>query len=256
MNRIEKLFSNKKENILSIYFTAGFPSLNDTLPIIKELDLAGVDMIEIGMPFSDPVADGPVIQRSSEKALRNGMSLNILFKQIEKVRTVTDIPLIIMGYINPFFRFGMENFINKCRETGIDGTIIPDLPVEEYLGSYASLYDLNGIFNIFLVSPQTPVERIVYLNSISKGFLYLVSTSSTTGVKKGFNNSQTAYFSRVRDLNLSTPALIGFGISDKSAFEQACEYSSGAIIGSAFIRTLDEGGDLAGKTERFIRFIR
>jgi tryptophan synthase alpha chain len=256
MNRIEKLFSNKKENILSIYFTAGFPSLNDTLPIIKELDLAGVDMIEIGMPFSDPVADGPVIQRSSEKALKNGMSLNMLFKQIEKVRTVTDIPLIIMGYINPFFRFGMENFINKCRENGIDGTIIPDLPVEEYLGSYASLYEQNGIFNIFLISPQTPAERIVYLNSISKGFLYLVSTSSTTGVKKGFNNLQTAYFSRVRDLHLSTPALIGFGISDKSAFEKACEYSSGAIIGSAFIRTLDEGGGLAEKTERFIRFIR
>lgn len=256
MNRIEKLFSKKEKNILSIYFTAGFPSINDTLTIIKELGRSGVDMIEIGMPFSDPVADGPVIQRSSEKALQNGMSLNLLFKQIEKVRMVTDVPLILMGYINPFFRFGMEKFIKKCSETGIDGTIIPDLPVEEYLGSYAPLYDKNGIFNIFLISPQTPVERIAYLDSISKGFLYMVSTSSTTGAKKGFDNFQTDYFSKIRDLNLKTPGLIGFGISDKSSFDQACKYSRGAIIGSAFIKALDEDGDLAEKTERFIRLIR
>ncbi len=256
MNRIEKLFTDKKKNILSIYFTAGYPDINDTLTIIKELDKAGVDMIEIGMPFSDPVADGPVIQRSSEKALANGMSLNLLFKQLEKIRTVTDIPLILMGYINPFFRYGMMNFIEKCSETGIDGTIIPDLPVEEYQGSYESLYRKNNIFNIFLISPQTPDERIIYLDSISKGFLYMVSTSSTTGIKTGFDNSQTAYFRRVRELNLITPALIGFGISDKSTFEQACEYSGGAIIGSAFIRALDEKGGLAENIKRFIRSIK
>jgi tryptophan synthase alpha chain len=256
MNRIEKLFSNKKKNILSIYFTAGYPSINDTLPIIRELDRAGVDMIEIGMPFSDPVADGPIIQRSSEKALQNGMSLTLLFKQLDKVRKVTDIPLILMGYINPFFRFGMENFIKKCGETCIDGTIIPDLPVDEYLESYASLYEKNNIFNIFLISPQTPDERIVYLDSISKGFLYLVSASSTTGSKKGFDNSQTTYFRKVRDLNLKTPGLTGFGISDKSSFEQACTYSSGAIIGSAFMKALDENGKLNDNVRRFIRFLK
>jgi tryptophan synthase alpha chain len=255
MNRIEKLFTNKKKNILSIYFTAGYPEISDTLSIIKELDRAGVDMIEIGMPFSDPVADGPVIQRSSEKALQNGMSLNLLFTQLEKIRSVTDIPLILMGYINPFFRFGMEDFIKKCSETGIDGTIIPDLPVEEYLGSYASLYEKNGLLNIFLISPQTPVERIIYLDSISKGFLYMVSTSSTTGIKKGFDNSQIEYFKKVRNMKLKTPALIGFGISDRSSFEQAGAYSSGAIIGSAFIKALDENGNLPGKIEKFVRSV-
>jgi tryptophan synthase alpha chain len=256
MNRIEKLFSNNKKNILSIYFTAGYPEINDTLTIIRELDNAGADMIEIGMPFSDPVADGPVIQRSSEKALKNGMSLNLLFKQLDKIREVTDLPLILMGYINPFFRFGMENFIIKCRETGIDGTIIPDLPVEEYLGSYASLYENNGIFNIFLISPQTPDKRIIYLDSISKGFLYLVSTSSTTGVKKGFDNAQTEYFKKIRQLNLKTPGLIGFGISDKPSFDQACEYSDGAIIGSAFIKILDETGNIKENIGRFIRSVK
>jgi len=256
MNRIEKLFTDKKKKILSIYFTAGYPGVNDTLTIIKEVADAGADMIEIGMPFSDPVADGPVIQRSSEIALRNGMSLNLLFKQLEKVRLVTNIPLIIMGYINPFFRFGMEYFIEKCIETGIDGTIIPDLPVEEYLGAYASLYEKKNLFNVFLISPQTPVERIVYLDSISKGFMYLVSTSSTTGMNKGFDNTQTAYFEKIRNLKLKTPGLIGFGISDKSTFDQACYYSNGAIIGSAFIRALDEEGAISENTKRFIQFLK
>jgi len=256
MNRIEKLFNNKKKNILSIYFTAGYPQINDTLTIIRELDQAGADLIEIGMPFSDPVADGPVIQRSSEKALQNGMSLKLLFDQLDKIREVTDLPLILMGYINPFFRFGMEYFIEKCSETGIDGTIIPDLPVEEYQASYASLYEKKGILNIFLISPQTPAERIVYLDSISKGFLYMVSTSSTTGVKKGFDNSQKEYFIKIRDLNLKTPGLIGFGISDKSSFNQACEYSRGAIIGSAFIKTLDQPGNLKENIGRFIRSVK
>jgi tryptophan synthase alpha chain len=213
-------------------------------------------MIEIGMPFSDPVADGPVIQRSSEKALQNGMSLNLLFKQLEKVRTITDIPLILMGYINPFFKFGMEHFIKKCSETGIDGTIIPDLPVEEYLGSYLSHYEKNNIFNIFLISPQTPDERIEYLDRVSKGFLYLVSTSSTTGGKKGLDNFKAEYFSRLKNLNLKTPGLIGFGISDKSTFEEACTYSNGAIIGSAFIKALDDNDDIKDNIGRFIRFLK
>jgi tryptophan synthase alpha chain len=256
MNRIEKIFRTKKKNILSIYFTAGYPELNDTLSIIRELDDSGVDMIEIGMPFSDPVADGPVIQRSSEKALYNGMSLNRLFEQLKLVRASTDLPLILMGYINPFFRFGIENFIKKCIETGIDGTIIPDLPIEEYKDSYEALFEKHKIINIFLVSPQTPVERIIFIDSIAKGFLYMVSTASTTGYTSSFDNSQIAYFKKITDLNLKTPALIGFGISDKTTFEQACTYSNGAIIGSAFIRALDEEGPLTENIQRFINQIR
>jgi tryptophan synthase alpha chain len=256
MNRIKKLFNNKKRNILSIYFTAGYPELDDTLVLIKELDKAGADMIEIGMPFSDPVADGPVIQRSSEKALKNGMTLALLFKQLEKIRSMTDIPLVLMGYINPFFRFGIENVIERCRETGIDATIIPDLPVEEYLDSYSQFYEKNDIFNIFLISPQTPDTRIKYLDNISNGFLYMVSTSSTTGKNTGFDESQTAYYKKVRNLNLKTPCLIGFGISDKASLVQACQYADGAIIGSAFIRAIEEKGDLADNTGRFIRFLK
>lgn len=256
MNRIEKLFKTKKENVLSIYFTAGYPELNHTLPIIRELDKSGVDMIEIGMPFSDPVADGPVIQRSSEKALRNGMTVNLLFEQLAGIREITELPLILMGYINPVFKFGMENFLHKCRETGIDGTIIPDLPVEEYRESYEPLFDRYNIINIFLISPQTTSERIAYLDEISKGFLYMVSTAATTGTTNNFDDSQIAYFKRLNDLNLKTPGLIGFGISNKTTFVQACDYSNGAIIGSAFIRSLDENGTMPEIIHRFIGQIR
>jgi tryptophan synthase alpha chain len=190
MNRVEKLFQVKKQNILSIYFTAGYPALNDTLRTIQELNKAGVDMIEIGMPFSDPVADGPVIQRSNEKALSNGMTIKLLFKQLAWVRETTDLPLILMGYINPVFKFGMENFLHKCQKIGIDGIIIPDLPVEEYQVSYEALFEKYNIFNIFLISPQTQDERITYLDSISKGFLYMVSTAATTGTINNFDESQ------------------------------------------------------------------
>lgn len=256
MNRIEKLFKTKKENVLSIYFTAGYPELNHTVPIIRELDKSGVDMIEIGMPFSDPVADGPVIQRSSEKALRNGMTLNLLFKQLDGIREITELPLILMGYINPVFKFGMENFLHKCVETGIDGTIIPDLPVEEYRKSYEPLFERYNILNIFLISPQTSAERIACLDEISKGFLYIVSTAATTGATNNFDDSQITYFKKLNDLNLKTPGLIGFGISNKTTFVQACDYSNGAIIGSAFIRSLDENGTLPEIIHRFIRQIR
>jgi tryptophan synthase alpha chain len=242
MNRIDNLFENKKGNILSIFFTAGYPELNDTLSIIRELDKSGVDMIEIGMPFSDPVADGPVIQRSSEQALINGMSLNTLFEQLKQVREITNIPLILMGYINPVFKYGVEKFLKKCEETGIDGTIIPDLPVEEYLQSFEKQFLKHNILNIFLISPQTPVERIKYLDGIARGFLYILSTSSTTGTTNIFSDSQVKYFKKLNDLNLKTPMLIGFGISDKTTFDKACIYSNGAIIGSAFIKTLDKSG--------------
>jgi len=256
MNRIEKLLKTKKENILSIYFTAGFPELNDTLTIIRELAKSGVDMIEIGMPFSDPVADGPVIQRSSEKALKNGMNINLLFEQLVHVREITDLPLILMGYINPVFKYGMDNFLRKCNEIGIDGTIIPDLPVDEYLKSYQTLFEKNNILNIFLISPQTPVERVIYLDGIAKGFLYLVSTASTTGTSNKFTEQQISYFKKLNDLRMKTPGLIGFGISGKETFNQACDYSNGAIIGSAFIRSLDEKGNLPEIIHGFIEKIR
>lgn len=256
MNRINKLFENRKKKILSVYFTAGYPELNDTLSIIRELDKSGVDMIEIGMPFSDPVADGPVIQRSSEQALRNGMTLNLLFEQLSALRKITDIPLILMGYFNPVFRFGIEKFLEKCRETGIDGTIIPDLPVEEFKESYESLFTKYNILNIFLVSPQTPVERILWLDSISTGFLYIVSTTATTGGTNSFDRTHLDYFRKVNDLKLKTPGLIGFGISDKTTYDQACEFSSGVIIGSAFIRVLDEKDSLPEKIHRFVNELR
>jgi tryptophan synthase alpha chain len=256
MNRIDNLFQTKKQNILSIYFTAGFPALNDTLRTIQELDKAGVDMIEIGMPFSDPVADGPVIQRSNEKALSNGMTIKLLFKQLAWVRETTDLPLILMGYINPVFKFGMENFLRKCQKTDIDGIIIPDLPVEEYLELYEALFIKYNIFNIFLISPQTPDERITYLDSISKGFLYMVSTSATTGATNNFDESQITYFKKVNDLNLKTPRLIGFGISNNETFIQACNFANGAIIGSSFIRALDGNGTLPENIHGFIRKIR
>lgn len=256
MNRIDKLFQLKKQNILSIYFTAGYPELNHTLSIIRELDKSGVDLIEIGMPFSDPIADGPIIQRSSEKALYNGMTLNLLFQQLAHVREITDLPLILMGYLNPFFKFGMENFLLKCSETGIDGTIIPDLPVEEYRKSYETFFEKFNVLNIFLVAPQTQKERIRYLDDISKGFLYIVSTASTTGSSDNFYDSRISYFKELCDLNLKTPRLIGFGISNHASFMQACKYSNGAIIGSAFIKSLDENGTLPEIIHRFIGQIR
>lgn len=256
MNRLEKLFENKKKKILSIYFTAGYPELNNTILIISELANSGVDMIEIGIPFSDPVADGPVIQRSSEKALQNGMSLNLLFEQLRDVRAITDIPLLLMGYINPVFKFGFENFLRKCSETGIDGTIIPDLPVEIYIKEYESLFEKYHIAHIFLMTPQTPVERIRYLDRNSKGFLYMVSTSATTGTTNNFDESQIKYFERISTLNLKTPVVIGFGISDKITFNSAREYSNGVIIGSAFIRAIEEYGALPDLIKRFIGKIR
>jgi tryptophan synthase alpha chain len=256
MNRINRLFSNKKANILSVYFTAGYPELENTVEIIKELDKAGVDMIEIGMPFSDPVADGPVIQKSSEKALSNGMSLKLLFEQLSEIRKTTNIPIILMGYINPVFRFGMENFLASCRSVGIDGTIIPDLPVDEYLETYESLFVKNNIINIFLVSPESTEERIKYLDGISKAFLYVVSSSSTTGGTSGFSETITDYFKKLNSLNLSSPKLIGFGISDNYSYNQAGNYSSGVIIGSAFIRSLKNDGSLPDKINNFVRSIR
>jgi tryptophan synthase alpha chain len=241
MNRIDKLFQEKKENILSIYFTAGFPELNNTATLIKELEQNGVDLIEIGMPFSDPMADGPIIQQSSQKALENGMSLKLLFEQLKDIRKEVKIPLILMGYLNPVFQFGLENFCKKCAETGIDGLILPDLPMKEYEEKYKSTFEKYNIFNIFLITPQTSEERIKQIDNQSKGFIYMVSSFSTTGAGKGIEGSQP-YFERIKKMNLKNPTMIGFGISNSQAFKFACNYARGGIIGSSFVKEIENKG--------------
>jgi len=239
MNRInQKLAEDKK--LLSIYFTAGFPALEDTVPTIKELEKSGVDMIEIGLPFSDPLADGPVIQQSSTRALKNGMTSVKLFEQLKGIRSEVKIPLIIMGYFNPILQYGVEEFCKKCSEVGIDGLIIPDLPVDVFYEKYRSIFEKQGLINVFLITPQTTVERIRYIDSISKGFIYMVSSASTTGAKKSFGDQQEDYFMRIASMKLSSEQIIGFGISNKETYEQATKYAKGAIIGSAFVNFLSE----------------
>ena len=241
MNRIiSKLQEPKK--ILSIYFSAGFPALNDTVKIIQDLENNGVDLIEIGLPFSDPLADGPTIQASSTAALENGMTTKVLFNQLQNIRESVQIPLIIMGYFNPIFQFGVENFLIECQKTGIDGLIIPDLPANVYANEYKALFEKYGILNIFLITPQTPDERIRYIDSVSNGFIYMVSSAAVTGNSDGFGTVQENYFKRIHDLKLNNPQIVGFGINNKTTFDQATKYAKGAIIGSAFIKYLSEKG--------------
>ena len=241
MNRInEKLQENKK--LLSIYFTAGYPDINDTVSIIEDLEKNGVDMIEIGLPFSDPLADGPTIQASSTKALKNGMTTEVLFKQLKDIRKSVNIPLIIMGYFNPMFQYGVEAFCKKCQDIGIDGLIIPDLPVDVYHEEYQAIFEKYGLTNVFLITPQTSDERIRYIDSISNGFIYMVSSASTTGAKSGFGDEQTNYFERIGNMNLKNPQVIGFGISNNETFTQATKYAKGAIIGSAFVKHITNSG--------------
>jgi tryptophan synthase alpha chain len=240
MNRIDRMFRNKKKNILSIYFTAGYPALTSTAGIIKDLSTAGVDMIEIGMPFSDPLADGPVLQQSNTAALQNGMSIRLLFGQLEDIRKEVTIPLILMGYLNPVLKFGMEEFCLKCAETGIDGVIIPDLPPEVWTEQFRPVFEKYNLYNILLVSPRTDDDRIRKLDSLSSGFLYIVSSSSTTGIREGLTQTKIEYLKKLQGMDLKNPGLIGFGISDANTFSLACNYSQGAIIGSAFVKMLGE----------------
>lgn len=240
-NRIQnKLLEDKK--LLSIYFTAGYPHLNDTVNIIKDLEQAGVDFIEIGLPFSDPLADGPTIQESSTQALKNGMTTEVLFEQLKDIRKSVSIPLILMGYFNPMLQYGIEKFCQKCSEIGIDGLIIPDLPVDVYHKQYQAIFEAHGLTNIFLITPQTSEERIRYIDSISNGFIYMVSSASTTGSQSGFGEEQQAYFKRIADMNLNNPQIIGFGINNKETFQTATQFAKGAIIGSAFIKHITEKG--------------
>lgn len=241
MNRInQKLEEDKK--LLSIYFTAGYPNINDTVTVIENLEKSGVDMIEIGLPFSDPLADGPTIQASSTKALHNGMTSERLFEQLKDVRKTVSIPLIIMGYFNPMFQYGVEEFCKKCQEVGIDGLIIPDLPVDVYHDNYKSIFEKYGLINVFLITPQTSEERIRYIDSISNGFIYMVSSASVTGSQSGFGDVQTEYFQRIANMKLKNPQIVGFGISNNETFTQATKYAKGAIIGSAFVKHLTDSG--------------
>jgi tryptophan synthase alpha chain len=256
MNRIDKLFQEKKNNVLSIYFTAGHPAIDTTNTIIKTLSNAGVDMIEIGMPFSDPIADGPVIQKSSYVALKNGMNLKILFEQLKEIRKTVDIPLLLMGYLNPVIQFGIENFCTCCRNVGIDGLIIPDLPLDSFIGEYKSVFEKYGLYNIFLITPQTSNDRIKLIDESGRGFLYMVAASSITGIRGGFEKYQLDYFKRVKEMNLKSPTIIGFGISDSSTFQTACQHAHGAIIGSAFVKTLEEEGNISDNIKEFINSIR
>ncbi|WP_291967156.1 tryptophan synthase subunit alpha [Maribacter sp.] len=252
-NRITlKLKEDKK--LLSIYFTAGYPSLNDTVKIIEELEKNGVDMIEIGLPFSDPLADGPTIQESSTAALKNGMTTEILFEQLRDIRKTVSIPLIIMGYFNPVLQYGVEAFCKKCQEIGIDGLILPDLPLDVYQDDYETIFKKYGLINVFLITPQTSNDRIDQIDSASDGFIYMVSSASVTGSKSGFGQEQENYFERIAKMNLKNPQIVGFGIKDEETFKQATKTAKGAIIGSAFIKHLTAYG--TDKTNEFISLIR
>jgi tryptophan synthase alpha chain len=253
MNRIDKLFTEKPSDILSVYFTAGYPNLEDTVPTIQTLAAAGVDMLEVGIPFSDPMADGPVIQHSSGVALANGMTLRKLFSQLNGVRTAgIDIPLVAMGYLNPIMQYGIEEFCRSCAEVGIDGVIIPDLPFADYIRDFKPLTERYGLHFIALITPETSEERIRLIDANTSGFIYMVSTASTTGARDSFDERTLDYFRRVDGMGLRNPRMIGFGISNRTTFEAAAHHAAGCIIGSAFIRLLGESPSIETAVETLI----
>lgn len=239
MNRIDALFQRKKENILSVFYTAGFPKLNATVEIASLLEKNGIDMLEIGIPYSDPLADGPVIQQSSTVAIDNGMTLQVLFKQLNAFRKKCNLPTLLMGYLNPVLQFGFEKFCVQCKAAGIDGLIIPDLPLSEF-ERYEPVLKKNGLHFIFLITPQTSEERIRKIDTLSTGFIYMVSSASTTGKVAGFSNEQINYFKRIQRMQLKNPVLTGFGIHNAETFNGACKYSNGAIVGSHFLKLLSK----------------
>lgn len=256
MNRIEQLFKHKEKDILNIYFTAGYPNLNDTETIILELEKAGADLIEIGMPYSDPLADGPTIQESGTAALKNGMTLDLLFEQIANVRKQSNIPLIMMGYFNQMMQYGDMAFLEKCAEYGVDGLILPDMPLYVYEEKYKATFEKLNLGISFLITPQTSDERIKTIDTLSKGFIYMVSSSAITGAKKGISQAQLDYFNRINGLDLQNPRLIGFGISDNETFSTACQFANGAIIGSAFIRALKASDNITRTIRDFVGMVR
>ncbi|MDR1747341.1 MAG: tryptophan synthase subunit alpha [Tannerella sp.] len=240
MNRITTLFETKQQDILSVYFTAGYPALHDTQTILEALEAQGIDMAEIGIPFSDPMADGPVIQQSSTRALRNGMSLRLLFEQLHDIRHRVSMPLVLMGYLNPVMQYGFEAFCRSCAEVGVDGMILPDLPFADYMASYKAVAERYGLKVIMLITPETSDERIRLIDEHTSGFIYMVSSAAVTGAQKDFDAAKQAYFRRIAAMNLRNPRLVGFGISNRATLEAASANSSGAIIGSKFVQLLGE----------------
>lgn len=256
MNRIKELFQQKQHNILSVFCTAGFPELDSIVPVLEELQANGVDVVEIGMPFSDPTADGPVIQHSNTIAIQNGMTLKVLFSQLKKIREKIHIPLVLMGYINPAMQYGIDNFLKDAHDCGIDGVIIPDLPIYEYETFYKEKFKQYQIQNIFLVTPQTSEQRIRKIDVLSDAFIYIVSSNAITGGNSSIQYEQENYFQRIKNMQLKNPTLIGFGIKDKSTFDTACNYSNGAIIGTAFINAIDKSTNFKNDIQQFINKIK
>ncbi|GAE85945.1 tryptophan synthase subunit alpha [Bacteroides reticulotermitis] len=243
MNRINQLFSSNKKDLLSIYFCAGHPTVDSTAHIIRTLEKHGVEMIEIGIPFSDPMADGAVIQHAATQSLRNGMSLKLLFDQLRDIRSDVTIPLVLMGYLNPIMQFGFEHFCKQCVKCGIDGVIIPDLPFRDYQEHYRSIAERHNVKVIMLITPETSEERVREIDTHTDGFIYMVSSAATTGVQRDFDDQKRAYFKKIEDMKLVNPLMVGFGISNKATFDAACEHASGAIIGSRFVTLLEEEKD-------------
>ena len=253
-NRIDTLFSEKRKNILSIYFTAGFPHLKDTTAILSALQKYGADLVEVGMPYSDPLADGPVIQHSSSVALLNGISIKTLFGQLKYCRQTVHLPLILMGYLNPVMQYGIEKFCMDAHNTGIDGIILPDLPLPEYEAEHEQLFQKYNLHFIFLITPETSEDRIRKIDDASNGFIYAVSSSSITGTAKNFAG-QEHYFERLEKMKLKNKVLVGFGIKDHKTFSQACKHAAGAIIGTEFIRAIENSGNIDAGTKRFLNSI-
>ncbi|MES2266040.1 MAG: tryptophan synthase subunit alpha [Bacteroidota bacterium] len=255
MNRLNQLFASKNNNLLSIYFTAGYPELNSTVDIAEALEKAGADFLEIGFPYSDPVADGPTIQHSSQTALDNGMNLNLLFEQLKDLRSRVSIPVLLMGYVNPIVQYGVERFCKAAAAAGVDGIIVPDLPMYEYEMMYSNHFEENGLSNIFLVTPQTSEERIRKIDTLSNSFIYLLSSSSITGGNLQLTDSIEGYYNRIKAMDLKNPTIIGFGISDSQSFGKACQYANGAIVGSAFVKLLGKDNYME-KIPAFIKSIK
>jgi tryptophan synthase alpha chain len=255
-NRLTDLFSKKQKNILSVFYTAGFPNLDDTVPIAVHLEEAGADIIEIGIPFSDPVADGPTIQASNKVALDNGMNLNLIIQQVKKIRKSVKLPIILMGYLNPVMQYGVEKFIHDASSAGVDGIIMPDMPLYEFEEQYSGLFRNANLCKTFLISPTTSEDRIRKIDAASSGFIYAVSASSITGRKGDFSNDQLDYFKRLQQMKLTNPFLIGFGISDALTFGKASAYCPGAIVGSAFINVLKESKDIKQDVFKFVEGIK
>ncbi|MDQ6758146.1 MAG: tryptophan synthase subunit alpha [Bacteroidota bacterium] len=251
MSRIQDLFQRKTKNILNVYCTAGYPKLESTVEILSALQKHGADMVEIGMPYSDPLADGPVIQASSSMALMNGMTIENLFAQLKDCRKNFHLPLILMGYLNPVMQYGIGKFCKQAKEAGVDGIILPDLPIYEFENEYKKYFDEHDLDFIFLVTPETSEDRIKKIDELSTGFIYAVSSSSTTGNNKEIGN-QESYFLKLQKMNLKNPVLVGFGIKDKHTFQTACKFSNGAIIGSAYIQALQNSNDIEKVTEKFL----